>query len=627
MFRVSASRPSFLVPALAAAGLLLAGTLAACSDRADPEGTPRRVAREIDRTLTTVARNELARDPELATRLGLPESATGYRHSAYLTDRSQAAFERSRLARLETRDLLVRVTRPARGSALARHLDTVIAAHETAETLFMPGHGTSALGASYPYVADHTRGAYLDVPGLLVRMHPLNTPEDAHAFIDRMAQFADAVEDDRRRLEADALAGIVPPAPILRRMLVSVTAITAASPETSPVLVRFEALLPSISGLSEDERSQLLGDARRIYASAVMPAYQGFAESLALLANNAPELPGVWQLPGGPAYYAAALRAYSGDDASAAGLHERGRREVEARLVELDRALASAGLADGSVGERLAFLADLQGQAYADSEDGRAALIERLGAHAAAASGALSAHFDFRAPGPVNFVILPTSASAQTALAAYRAPSANGSAPARVELNLSRPGDWPDFRLAAIAFHYVVPGHHLEHSAALDAAGLPLVRQLIRDVPYSEGWASYAETLADELGLYSDDPLSRIGYLQSMLLGAARLVADTGIHNERWGRDEAIAYLVETAGLSPPMAATEVDRFSVRPGHGAAYWLGRERFLDLRERAIRVLGPRFDAKAFHRVILAGGPRPLAMVDEDVTRWYTALIEE
>ena len=626
MFRDAESRLSCRLPAMLAAGLLLTGSLAACTDRADPEGTPRRVAREIDRTLTTVARNELARDPELATRLGLPESATGYRHTAYLTDRSQAAYERSRLARLETRDLLVRITRPARGSALARHLDTVIAAHETAETLFMAGHGTSALGASYPYVADHARGAYLDVPDLLIRFHPLNTPEDAHAFIDRMAQFADTIDDDRRRLEADAQAGIVPPAPILRRMLVSAYGFTAAGTENSEILTRFETLLPSIGGLGADERSQLIEDARRIHARTVTPAYDAFAESLATLANTAPELPGVWQLPDGPAYYAAALRAFTGDEASAAGLHERGRREVDARLIELDRALAGIGLAEGSVGERLAFLAEQPGQAYPDTGEGRAALIETLGAHAARASAALSAQFDFPAPGPVSLVILPQTA-AHARPAAYRPPPANGSAPARVELNLARPDDWPDYRLAALAFHEIMPGRHLEHAATLAAADLPLARQLIRLVPYAEGWGSYAETLADELGLYSDDPLSRIGYLQSMLLGAARLVTDTGIHHERWSRDQAIAYLVETAGLSPPMAAAEVDRFTVRPGYGAAYWLGRERFLDLRERAIRVLGPRFDAKAFHRVILTGGPRPLRMVDEDVTRWYTALIED
>lgn len=626
MFRDAESRLSRRLPAMLAAGLLLAGSLAACTDRADPEGTPRRVAREIDRTLTTVARNELARDPELATRLGLPESATGYRHTAYLTDRSQAAYERSRLARLETRDLLVRITRPARGSALARHLDTVIAAHETAETLFMAGHGTSALGASYPYVADHTRGAYLDVPDLLIRFHPLNTPEDAHAFIDRMAQFADTIDDDRRRLEADAQAGIVPPAPILRRMLVSAYGFTAAGTENSEILTRFETLLPSIGGLGADERSQLIEDARRIHARTVIPAYAAFAESLATLANTAPELPGVWQLPDGPAYYAAALRAFTGDEASAAGLHERGRREVDARLIELDRALAGIGLAEGSVGERLAFLAEQPGQAYPDTGEGRAALIETLGAHAARASAALSAQFDFPAPGPVSLVILPQTA-AHARPATYRPPPANGSAPARVELNLARLDDWPDYRLAALAFHEIMPGRHLEHAATLAAADLPLARQLIRLVPYAEGWGSYAETLADELGLYSEDPLSRIGYLQSMLLGAARLVTDTGIHHERWSRDQAITYLVETAGLSPPMAAAEVDRFTVRPGYGAAYWLGRERFLDLRERAIRVLGPRFDAKAFHRVILTGGPRPLRMVDEDVTRWYTALIED
>ena len=197
---------------------LLAVLPVACSPRADPEGTPLRVAREIESTLTTIAQNEVTRDPELATRLGLPEAEAGYSYNRYLTDRSQAAYERARLARLETRDLLVRITRPARGSALARHLDTVIAAHETAETLFMAGHGTSGLGASHPYIADHTRGAYLDVADLLARHQPLRTPGDARAFVDRMAQFADAIEDDRRRLEADARSGVVPPAPILRRM-------------------------------------------------------------------------------------------------------------------------------------------------------------------------------------------------------------------------------------------------------------------------------------------------------------------------------------------------------------------------------------------------------------------------
>jgi uncharacterized protein (DUF885 family) len=107
-----------------------------------------------------------------------------------------------------------------------------------------------------------------------------------------------------------------------------------------------------------------------------------------------------------------------------------------------------------------------------------------------------------------------------------------------------------------------------------------------------------------------------------MLLRAARLVADTGIHQQKWTRDRAISYITSTTGLSPEAAADEVDRYSIWPGQAAAYWIGRQRLLDLRERAQRVLGPKFEPKAFHAAILGGGPRPLDMVEADVTRWYT-----
>lgn len=600
---------------------------AGCTPRADPEGTPLRVAREIESTLTTVAQNEVTRDPELATRLGLPQSDAGFAYSRFLTDRSQAAYERARLSRLETRDLLVRITRPARGSALARHLDTLIAAHESAETLFMAGHGASGLGASYPYVADHTRGAYLDVPDLLARYHPLRTPADARAFVDRMAQFADAIEDDRRRLESDARAGTVPPAPVLRRMQSLAASAALSSPETSPPVVTFINLVSGIQELAPEERDRMMAEVRRIAADSVQPAYAAFAESVGTLANTAPELPGVWQLPEGPAYYSAALKAYTGDDASAAGLHERGKLEVDALLAETDRALSALGLVEGTVGERLALIAAQPEQNYPDTEEGRAALIGRILAHSDRASAALATQFDIAVPERAGVRAVPPEFSAFLPLATYIPRALSGSAPARVEINLARMSDWPDYSLAALAFHELVPGHHLESSAARAIAELPTARLMIWNVAYGEGWASYAETLADELGLYSSDPLSRLGYLQGLLLRAAALVADTGIHNERWSRDQAIAYLVDTVGLSAEKSADLVDRYTVRPGYAAAYWIGRERILDLRERAIRVLGPRFDPKAFHRIILAGGPRPLSMVEDDVTRWYTEQVED
>ena len=440
-----------------------------------------------------------------------------------------------------------------------------------------------------------------------------------------MAQFADAIEDDRRRLESDARAGTVPPAPILRRMHALASAAAEAPPETSPAVTSFENLLPGIAELTPEERAQLLADVRRIAAENVRPAYAAFAASVNTLANTAPELPGVWQLPDGAAYYTAALKAYTGDDASPSGLHQRGKLEVDALLAETSRALAALGLEEGTVGERLAFLAAQPEQVYPDTEEGRAALIGRILTHADRAEAALSGQFDIALPEKAGLRAAPPEFAGFLPPAAYLPRALNGNRPARVEINAQRLADWPDFSLAVLAFHELVPGHHLENSAAREA-NLPLARQMVWNVAYGEGWASYAETLADELGLYAEDPLSRIGYLQSMLLRAAALVADTGIHSERWTRDQAIAYLAETTGLSLEKSADEIDRYTVRPGYAAAYWIGRERILDLRERAIRVLGPKFDPKAFHRVILMGGPRPLAMVEEDVTRWYTAQVQ-
>ncbi|WP_291199676.1 DUF885 family protein [Hyphomonas sp.] len=598
------------------------GLVAACSGGADPEGTPRRIVREVEQTLKTVAQNELVRDPELATRLGVLPDAAGYPFGGYLSDRSQAAFERARLERLETLDVLVRTARPAPGSALARHLDTVIAAHEAAERVLVSGHGAGDLSGFYPYVADHMRGAYLDVPELLARRQPMETPADVEAFLSRASQLADAIDDDRRRLDADARAGVLPPAPILARMQALAASGALETPETSFMVQTFDNLLNGVEGLSPDARTQSAARLRTIFTGDILPAYARLAEDITALAESAPSEPGVWQLEGGDAYYRAILDAYTGTRETPAELHTRGLADVKRLTTELDAALAAAGLPDGTIAERLIFLGQQPGQFYEDSDLGRAALIERLTQLSTKATGLVQTQIGPPPAGAVTVSMIPFAFSAAAPSAVYTSRTADGRNPARFEINLLRLADWPDFSLPTLVYHETLPGHHLESALAAEQAALPLARQLIWNPGYGEGWASYAETLADEGGLYTDDPLGRIGYLQSMLLRAARVVADTGIHQQKWTRERTIAYIQVTAGLSREAATDEVDRYSVWPGQAAAYWIGRQRILDLRERAQRVLGPRFDAKAFHAAILGGGPRPLDMVEADVTRWYT-----
>lgn len=598
------------------------GLVAACSGGADPEGTPRRIVREVEQTLKTVAQNELVRDPELATRLGVLPDAAGYPFGGYLTDRSQAAFERARLERLETLDVLVRTARPAPGSALARHLDTVIAAHEAAERVLVSGHGAGDLSAFYPYVADHMRGAYLDVPELLARRQPMETPADVEAFLARASQLADAIDDDRRRLDADARAGVLPPAPILARMQALAAAGALETPETSFMVQTFDNLLNGVEGLTTDARAKSAARLRTIFTGEILPAYARLATDIAALAESAPSEPGVWQLEGGDAYYRAILDAYTGTSETPAELHARGLADVKHLTAELGTALAAAGLPDGTIAERLNFLGQQPGQFYEDSDLGRAALIERLTQLSTKATGLVQAQIGPPPAGAVTVSMIPLAFSAAAPSAVYTPRTADGRNPARFEINLLRLADWPDFSLPTLVYHETLPGHHLESALTAEQAALPLARQLIWNPGYGEGWASYAETLANEGGLYTDDPFGRIGYLQSMLLRAARIVADTGIHQQKWTRERAIAYIQVTAGLSLEAATDEVDRYSVWPGQAAAYWIGRQRILDLRERAQRVLGPRFEPKAFHAAILSGGPRPLDMVEADVTRWYT-----
>ena len=161
--------------------------LATCSAPVDDAGTPRRIARQVDQLMTTLAQTELARDPELATRLGLTEKTVGYDFNRYLTDRSQAAYERTRVSRLEMLQALADTPKPAPGSAQAHNLEALIKAYETAESLFVAGHGQTGLGVAYPYVADQMRGAYIDVPDLMTKSHPVLTAQDARDYIARLA--------------------------------------------------------------------------------------------------------------------------------------------------------------------------------------------------------------------------------------------------------------------------------------------------------------------------------------------------------------------------------------------------------------------------------------------------------
>ncbi|MBI1188071.1 MAG: DUF885 family protein [Alphaproteobacteria bacterium] len=169
-----------------------------------------------------------------------------------------------------------------------------------------------------------------------------------------------------------------------------------------------------------------------------------------------------------------------------------------------------------------------------------------------------------------------------------------------------------------------MPGHHWQIALAQESEGLPFFRSAILGFnPYQEGWGLYAEQLADEMGMYADDRLGRLGYLQSAAFRASRLVVDTGMHAKRWSREQAIQSMVAATGDEESNIVTEIERYSVWPGQACGYMVGRQAIAAMREWARGVMGAQFDLRGFHDTVLLNGATPLSVTRQLVEQWVAA----
>lgn len=602
----------------------------------------RRVAAETEGLFDTIAIMEISGAPETLTRLGLSTDLLGVDTNGRLGDRSQAAFERQRLQRIEALKLLEAMPLAPEGSALRGHQEMVLRTYNNGVRVAEFGHGRIGLGNAYPYVMDHRTGAWVDLPDLFVARQRIEDVQDARDFLARIAHFASAVEDERLRLLADAATGIQPPRFVLLELEALLAEDLSLPVDQDPVIRAFEDQVTGLFDETTQTRQGLRQDAREVISERVRPALAELRSTVATLAMAATDVPGVWTLPDGDAYYDAVLAMHTRADTSAESLHREARARVDDLLLQLDAALTALDDAarDGSdtgsgpmddsetgqpplsVGQRLAALAAQESQAYADTDEGRAELSADLRA-ALEASRATMQGWIARQP---EMGVTVRVAEARTRLAAaalYTPPTPDGSDPGVLRVDTNRLDRWPRYSIPALVLHETVPGHHTEASFAMERAGLPLIRQLMWHTGYGEGWATYAETLGLEAGLYDDDPLARIGILQSQLFSAARQVVDTGIHRMRWERQEAIDYLVGVTGMPEASMAAEVSRISVWPGQASAYMAGADQIAAIRARARAVVGRSFDSAAFHYTLLSGGPRPLEQVEADMERWYEA----
>jgi uncharacterized protein (DUF885 family) len=560
---------------------------------------------------------QLRQSPESATQLGLDKGGNADLRSKLsgADDAARAAsraLTASQLARLEA------FPRAGLNELDRLNLDVVTYTRRSTASIQKFNFGGNAFGPS-PYVVSQLTGAYQSVPDFMDTKHPIDTKEDADAYLARMSAFARRLDDETARMKHDAALGVVPPDFILDLTIAQMKALQVPAGET--VMVKSIARRAAAKGLGDGYAR----DAARIQEQSVAPALERQLAEVQALRAKAVHDAGIWRFKDGPEFYVQALHNTTTTRLNPAEVHKFGLDQARMISSRLDALLKAQGMTKGSVGERMAALYKDPKQLYPNTDEGKAQAIAYCNERLAAIRGRLPQAFNRMPPYRFEVRRVPPQTEAGAASAFSQAASIDGKRPGLVFFNLHDSAEWPKFCLATTVYHEGLPGHQFEGGLALSNQNLPLIRKTGGFSGYGEGWALYAEQLADELGMYDDDPLGRLGYLKFQLFRANRCVVDTGIHTLRWSREQAIRHFVEQEGEAPGFAAREVERYCVSVGQACSYKLGHSVFTRLREKAKAKLGPRFDIKAFHDAVLGTGRVPLDILQQVGDRWLAGQV--
>lgn len=548
----------------------------------------------------------LADNPEGATSLGLDTGARAALKSR-LADTSRAS-EAKQFARAR-QELAALKAIPRDRLGEAARLDYEIVEYSLSRTIAGErfGYGASA-GRYAPYVLTQLTGAYRDVPDFLANQHRVKDAVDADAYVARVGAFAGAIDAETQRQREDAAKGVFAPDYILDTVLKQLAAARDVAPGMSGPVTDLTAKLRA-ANLPPERARQV----EALMRDRVFPAMDRQRALVTELRAKATHDAGVWRLPDGEAYYAAAASAATTTELTGDEIHRLGLEQVAEIGARIDGILKKQGMGQGTVGERLVALNKRPDQLYPNTDPGREALLEQLRAQVAAMTKRLPEQFAVLPKAPVEVRRVPPAIQAGAPGGYYQSASLDGSRPAIYFINLRDTFDRPKFGLATLSYHEGVPGHHLQVMSALESEDIPLIRRRGGYSGYSEGWALYSEQLADEMGMYDGDPLGQVGYLQSLLFRATRLVVDSGMHAKRWSREKATDYLIATTGIARGRSQGEIDRYTVWPGQACSYKIGHTVWVRLRDEARAKAGANWDPKAFHKVLTLGA-MPLTVLE-------------
>ena len=440
----------------------------------------------------------------------------------------------------------------------------------------------------------------------------LNSVAEAEAYIKRIRGFgqiyAQTTANARRGLDT----GLVQARSVTESALTLARNDVAIKPDAEPLLKPL-ATLPST--VSQADKDRLTAAATAAVSETIVPARRAW---LAFLESDylpkAPVQPGIGNRPGGKALYAYLVRGHTTTDLTPDQIHQIGLDEVARIRARMDVEMKASGW----TGDFAGFLNFLRTdpQFYATS---REALLQQASEMAKRADGGLPPLFATLPRLTYDVQPVPPQIEENYTTGRYNGGSMQNGVSAHYIVNTSKLDQRPLYELPALTLHEAVPGHHLQIALQQEAPGQPYFRRQANVSAYTEGWGLYAEYLGEEMGFYRT-PYERFGRLSYEMWRACRLVADTGLHWMGWTEEQARACFRDNSALAPHNIETELQRYIGWPGQATAYKIGEIRLREIRARAERELGSKFNIRTFHDALLVEGPLPLALLDQRMDAW-------
>ena len=574
-------------------GLILFCAVLAGAQSAPPQSAAGKALHEL---FATEWEYNMHEHPEHASSLG------DRRFNDRWTDESMAAIDRRHE---HAKDVLVRLAKIDRGSLSPADMLNY--------DLFRKQYESSVEGFRFhQFLIPLNQREGIQTGNELSDSLRFETVRDYEDWLARINAFPALMDQTIALMRQGIKERMVHPKVIMQRLPGQIDKQIVGDPAQSPF---YKPFLHFPKDIAAADQQRLTAAAQKAVQQNIIPAFRKFREFF--VDEYLPacfDQVGAWQLPHGDELYAFAVRRYTTTSQTPEQVHQTGLREVERIRNEMQKVMEQTGF-KGTREEFFKFLRTDPRFFYKTPEE----LLDGYKAIAKTVDPNLVKVFRTLPRQPYGVEPIPAAAAPDTTTAYYREGAPDGSRAGTYCVNLYKPDTRPKWEMMALTLHESVPGHHLQIARGQELGELPRFRRLSSYSAFVEGWGLYAESLGEDMGLYSD-PYSKFGQLTYEMWRAVRLVVDTGIHAKHWTREQAVQYFMDNAAKQELDIVNEVDRYIAWPGQALAYKTGELKIKELRARASKELGASFDLKEFHDVVLGSGAVPLDILERNVDEW-------